>query len=330
MTKSATFAAILVCAVATARAQEFDFDALWEQGVEAANTVMDPLGFEVDRAAVPRLDDALRFWRSVEQRLRTGNVMELAALRPAVETALDYLDHYPAAEPYIGRLRQELDYLVLAEEAVREESPLTPVRPAPPAPSPFVLPAPPAAPPPPAVRARVQARAREPARWEQRLKGRPAPARADQLVPVLKRIFREEGVPEALVWLAEVESSMNPAARSPVGAAGLFQFMPATARHFGLRTERPDERLAPERSARAAAQYLRLLHGRFQNWELALAAYNAGEGRVGRLLRAARRKDFEGIADDLPMETQLYVPKIAAVIKLREGLSLAALPPPRV
>ena len=105
--------------------------------------------------------------------------------------------------------------------------------------------------------------------------------------------------------------------------------MPATAKRFGLRTRFPDDRLDPDKSARAAARYLRFLHGEFGSWSLAVAAYNAGEGRVGRLLDGAIRTSFEAIADDLPLETQLYVPKVAAVVELRENQVLEKLPPPR-
>ena len=101
---------------------------------------------------------------------------------------------------------------------------------------------------------------------------------------MLKPVFADEQAPSELVWIAEVESSFDPQARSPAGAAGLFQLMPATARRFGLKTWPLDQRLNPEKSARAAAKYLDYLHGRFKDWRLALAAYNAGEGTVQKLL----------------------------------------------
>ena len=154
--------------------------------------------------------------------------------------------------------------------------------------------------------------------WVRKLGARPVPARAAALLPDLKRIFREEGVPPEFVWQAEAESSFNPAARSPVGAAGLYQFMPATAQQFGLRLSPEDERLDALKNARAAAKYLKLLHGRFGNWPLAFAAYNCGQARVAGHLRSTGGSTFDDIHDKLPAETRMYVPKIAALVQIRE------------
>jgi len=93
-----------------------------------------------------------------------------------------------------------------------------------------------------------------------------------------------------------------------------------TARSLGLGTFLPDERTDPEKSAHAAARYLKTLHGRFGNWPLAFAAYNAGEGRVSRALTANRAHDFAGIARTLPSETRMYVPKVCALIAVRAGV----------
>ena len=138
------------------------------------------------------------------------------------------------------------------------------------------------------------------------------------ILPRLREIFVQEGVPGEWVWIAEVESGLNPRAVSRAGAAGLFQLMPATARRFGLSTGLRDERLAPAKSAAAAARYLRLLRAEFGCWPLALAAYNAGEGRVRRTLAACGADSFEAIAAHLPGETRAYVPKVMATVSLRE------------
>jgi hypothetical protein len=92
------------------------------------------------------------------------------------------------------------------------------------------------------------------------------------ILPGLKEIFRESGVPPGLVWIAEVESSWNSRAVSRKGAVGLFQFTRATAEEYGLRTGPRDERISPYKSARAAARYLSSLYERFGSWQLALAA----------------------------------------------------------
>ena len=139
-------------------------------------------------------------------------------------------------------------------------------------------------------------------------------------MPALQAGFAAEGVPPEYAWMAEVESSLDTSARSPSGAKGLFQLMPETARNLGLSTWFPDERTDPAKSAHAAAQLLRELHARFGDWPLALAAYNAGAGRVGRELTARKAKTFAEISAALPVETRLYVPRIYATIALRTGV----------
>jgi membrane-bound lytic murein transglycosylase D len=144
-------------------------------------------------------------------------------------------------------------------------------------------------------------------------------------VPRLKPVFAAQKVPPELVWIAEVESSFDPRARSPAGAAGLFQLMPATAKRFGLRRWPLDQRLTPEKSAGATAKYLQYLHGHFNDWRLALAAYNAGEGAIDRLLQERKAATFDAIAPHLPAETQMYVPRIEATLLRREGVKLSQL-----
>ncbi len=165
--------------------------------------------------------------------------------------------------------------------------------------------------------------------WVMLLRNQPRPKRADEFLPHLKKIFAEEGVPEELAWIPEIESMFNPRAYNSGGARGLFQLMPITARAQGLRLRPYDERTNPEKSARAAAMLLRQLHGMFDSWPLALAAYNAGEGRVRRTLKAGDATTFAEIADDLPIETRLYVPKVLATLAVREGVAPASLPAPR-
>ncbi len=163
--------------------------------------------------------------------------------------------------------------------------------------------------------------------WRGKLAGETRPAAAGALVPALEAAFREEGVPEELVWIAEVESSMNPRAKSPAGAAGLFQLMPRTAASLGLELRPEDQRLDPELNARAAARYLRTLHQRFGCWSLTLAAYNAGQGRVGSLCRA-HGSSFDAIAPKLPLETRLYVPRVFETVRARTGVDPETLPAP--
>lgn len=133
-----------------------------------------------------------------------------------------------------------------------------------------------------------------------------------------QRIFREEGLPLELLNVAKVESNFDPSALSPKGALGLWQFMPATARRYGLRVDAiHDDRLDREKSTRAAARYLRDLHAKFNDWPLALAAYNAGEDMVRRAMERTGDSDFWKLSNarQLPSETRTYVPSIINAIE---------------
>lgn len=129
-------------------------------------------------------------------------------------------------------------------------------------------------------------------------------------------ILAEERVPLALLSVAYVESGFNPMALSPKGARGMWQFMPATARRYGLSVDGAvDHRTHTALATRAAARYLRDLHGQFGDWKLALAAYNAGEGTVWSVIRRTGVRDFDEMSRRrlLPAETRAYVPSVLAI-----------------
>lgn len=128
-----------------------------------------------------------------------------------------------------------------------------------------------------------------------------------------RKIFEEAGVPVELLAVAGVESGFNPHARSPKGALGVWQFMPATARRYGLRVnETIDDRLNPELETHAAVRYLRDLHLKFGDWILALAAYDAGEDRVQTAIERSGITDFWILKQQhlLSKETRNYVPAV--------------------
>jgi len=142
-------------------------------------------------------------------------------------------------------------------------------------------------------------------------------------MPMIRRIFVQEGLPVNLAYLAVVESNFNPVARSHANAVGLWQFMSYTGRSYGLSNSWwHDERFDPEKSTHAAAKYLKNLYREFGSWELALAAYNSGSGRVRGAIRRAKRlgKDTDYWSLKLPRETRGYVPTFFAATILFENL----------
>lgn len=163
--------------------------------------------------------------------------------------------------------------------------------------------------------------------------GGPAAAvnRVQQLRPIIEPILREERVPTELAAIVLVESGGQPTALSPKGARGVWQFMPDTARRYGLIVSpKRDERLDIQRSTRAAARYLRDLYEQFGDWQLAFAAYNAGGDLVQRAIERNRTSDFTLLSSgrSLPLETRRYVPAVInAMQKVGNASGLVA--PPR-
>ncbi len=133
--------------------------------------------------------------------------------------------------------------------------------------------------------------------------------RTEIYFPLIDKIFTEYNLPVELKYITIVESALRLDVKSHVGAAGIWQFMPATARLLKLNiNDKVDQRLDPVLSTHAAAKYFKILYDMFGDWSLAIAAYNCGEYRVKELLETTKAKDFWGIKKQLPRQTQLFVP----------------------
>ena len=297
-------------------AEEPSLDELFEKGKEL-----------FDRYAPEEVKEQYEFpskeqWDAFAARLQgaldSNDVAELATHETDARNALAALRLFPGYEDYADWLQERIDYIEAAKELeARPPTPPTPPTPVVPPvraePKP-VTPRPVAVTPPDRLIPHYNL-------WLERIRTRPLPRQAGSLMPKLRAAFAAEGLPAELAWIAETESTLNPAARSPAGAKGLFQLMPETAKSLGLSVYLPDERSHVEKSAQAAAKYLKALHGKFGSWPLALAAYNAGEGRVRRLMKSSGGSTFAAIAAALPSETRMYVPKVCATIAVRAGVA---------
>ncbi len=136
-------------------------------------------------------------------------------------------------------------------------------------------------------------------------------------MPRLKQMLAEAGLPKDLVYLAMIESGLSVHATSHAQAVGPWQFIKPTATRFGLTVNWwLDERRDFYKSTKAAIQYLKYLHERFDCWYLAAAAYNTGEGRVSRMIKKHKTRDFWQLANSksLAKETQQYIPKLLATM----------------
>ena len=133
--------------------------------------------------------------------------------------------------------------------------------------------------------------------------------------PLFDHYFDKYNVPKELKYITLLESSLKPHRKSKVGAKGLWQFMPATARWMGLNVDQSiDDRVDPAISTEAAVRYLDLLYQQFGDWNLVLLAYNAGPGSVKRAIRKANSREVADILPYLPKQTRKYLPFYTATV----------------
>ncbi|MFH1020653.1 MAG: transglycosylase SLT domain-containing protein, partial [Pseudomonadota bacterium] len=144
-------------------------------------------------------------------------------------------------------------------------------------------------------------------------------ARSSRYLPMIKEEFTKAGLPLDLAYLPMIESGFNTTVSSRASAVGTWQFMRATGQSYGLTVNNyVDERRDPVKSTKAAAAYLANLYKQFDSWHLAVAAYNAGEGRIKRAMKQSDTDDFWEIAQSqyIHSETKLYVPQLIAAIMI--------------
>jgi len=145
--------------------------------------------------------------------------------------------------------------------------------------------------------------------------------KSGRYMKLARQIFKEEGVPVDITWLGQVESAWQPKAMSWAAASGLWQFIPGTGRQYGLKqTAWIDERNSFEQSTRASARYLKALAAHYRgDWELAMGAYNTGQGNVDRGISRAGKANFWAIYPFIAQETRNYVPNILATILIAKN-----------
>ena len=160
-------------------------------------------------------------------------------------------------------------------------------------------------------------------------------SRAETYFPMIEQIFAEEGVPDELKYLAMIESGLNPRARSWARAVGMWQFIAATGRAYGLHIDAwVDERMDPEKATRAAARHLRELYENYGDWHIALAGYNCSPRCIKRAMRRAeaktgRKATFWDMYPYLPRETRNYVPMFIAASLMASNPAAFGLAPAR-
>lgn len=147
-------------------------------------------------------------------------------------------------------------------------------------------------------------------------------ARKDLFFDMFDETLQKHEMPAEIKYLSIIESGLDPQIRSRVGAIGLWQFMPATGRMYGMYVNSEvDDRMDPEKSTDAAAKYLKSLYRMFGDWEVAMAAYNCGPGNVRKAIRrSGGKKTFWGIYNYLPRETRSYVPQVQAMLYILSHL----------
>ena len=144
-------------------------------------------------------------------------------------------------------------------------------------------------------------------------------SKSDYFFPIFENALQKYNVPLELKYLPVVESALNPRAKSRVGATGLWQFMFNTAKDLDLKVNSyVDERMDPVKSSEAAAKYLSELYARFNDWNLAIAAYNYGPGNIKRAIKASGYSNFWNLRGYLPKETANYVPSFVATLYMFE------------